>query len=1022
MSVWKTAHYRDEPLQWALRNIPVSHQNSEFFYSLADFNIEDYGDFPVPEGLEPGNLESQIRENSELRGRVDSNNSNAGNISIGLATENLPRAVCGLRAVYQVAAYILGRVESQEVGEEAEGNKPFLQTLLRYGLAASSHSKNDYEKRLWAINEASEGTYEKGRVWIKDLLRFRGFSKARSQQAKNARATALHEPYHEVENRSLGKFAHFNVYAFPGATVLCDKFRVNCWLLLSKDVERIEHLVNGVLLGRVYGTFYGALVVDQRKRLLRAIGKMTNLIQETARDVKKGDENYVCRAFDVGYHLYVAKFLAKDDKRALKEQQEKYRDEDLSRILSLDDYHSCVSGLPPKEAMEVLLMYKVLPQPDFDYYGAAKRQYDMYDENQKQADIDNAAKGVLFDDIIIYHKLTMIRAFFRRHNKCPGVVKDGLREKKWHCLYPSMDPKRLVPADVNDIDLNGEFIWKERGIDILDLVKDKAIIPKRIDVMKNKADVRNAPVKDKNYLMDVITRDVPIDARIVLNRLAEGKLNLDVRADDKAEAKKPNQRWFFELGSEARLILSMYEDSVTDYAVHAVGCFSGKSLRDKIDTMNNITRPVAEGLPFRALHMSFDIKKFSPYIPVRVHKALDAQWAEAFGKPELNHMHKIFTDGNIHYIQGAIHHVFPKMGVDFEGFCGKKLTMYHCAVMGCAVRRLRESGIVSQPGRFAALIDDGLLRLNLAQDKYHKVKQKVVDEVETVYAAGALRISWDKTYVSEYYATFLHEVRMAGRSLTAGMRAILKMTNRADEPVDSLYADLAVAGSTATGAVTSGAPLFSVYVIYLINVVDALQRWSKNSDVFKKREAIRAFFPYQYGGLNLESMITLAGSLKGPNIAECLSHLELIGYRYPEVRQSVNALLAAKKFYPSDKSKLMNPHNMVTYGARLRGDRFLKLIESKVASSIHSPVVKALLGAKPKDAATYVQMSLDAGSFIPQPLRELIQNSERIEVVARLAKKFLTARSALCLVRGSALARVLIKNRTEAEAVVNYYQ
>jgi hypothetical protein len=33
--------------------------------------------------------------------------------------------------------------------------------------------------------------------------------------------------------------------------------------------------------------------------------------------------------------------------------------------------------------------------------------------------------------------------------------------------------------------------------------------------------------------------------------------------------------------------------------------------------------------------------------------------------------------------------VFPKVGVDFEGFCGKKLTAYHCAVMGYCARRLR---------------------------------------------------------------------------------------------------------------------------------------------------------------------------------------------------------------------------------------------------------------------------------------------------------------------------------------------
>lgn len=1025
MSVWKTAHYRDDALQWGLRNIGPAFRSNMFFLSLADFDVEDFGEFPVPAGLRSGNLKDQIREDINLADRLSVAESGEYNTAIGKLADGIGAVTCGLQAVLNLSGLILSRIADGDKDHEDEKvvkeEGQFFKTLLRYGLAASNHSAKDFEAREKEINEAAEGNVQEGEKWIKDLIRFRGYHRARGYQAECNRNSILKLAYPKIRDVDTGLFRGFDVYAFRGATLIKARIGTKAWLITSKDVDRIEHIVRGVTIGRVYGLFYGALQGDKRRRLLRGVDKMTNLMINTLMNCQKGDENYVCRAFDVGFHMYTAKHICKDDPRALREQKEKYRDEKLHLILDVGEYHRCVTGLPPKEAMEILFMYKCLPQPDFDYFGAAERQKKMYEENRKAADDDGAATGVIFENIMEYHKLTMIRSFFRRHGRCPGKIREGIGVKKWHNAYPQVDPRRLIPSDVNDIDFNGDFIWKERGIDNLDLVKDKAIIPKNIKDIDNIRDVRNTPVSYKNYLMDVLTRTVPMDVRTLASKFERDELGLDVRADDKAEAKKPNQRWFFELGSDARMLLSVYEDSITDYAIHTVGCFSGKTQAAKIDTMNNITKPVLPGVPFRCLNISFDIRKFSPYLPDRVHRALDEQWAEAFGIPVLKHMHKIITEGNIHYVKGPIHHVFKKVGADFEGFFGKKLTLYHCAVMGYAVRRLREKKIIQRPARFAALIDDGLLRIDLDSKKYESLKKVVLTDIELVYAKGALRISWDKTYVSEYYACFLHEVRFAGRSITAGMRAILKMTNKADEPVDSLVADLAVCSSTAYGAVTAGSTLFAAYVVYLLQVMIALKRWKDKTRELDKRTVIKAFFPLQYGGFGLESMITMSGSLKGPTIPEALSNLELIGHRYPSVRETVNDLLNAHMVSASRTSEIYNPGNMVVKSARLRGDRFSVKLEIAIANKIHSPVMKALIGANTSDNVGFVELALDSGAFIPQPLREMIRDTEKYEVVRKVAKKFLTARSALCFMKGRDMAVISIKNRNEAFRVLKYF-
>jgi hypothetical protein len=373
-------------------------------------------------------------------------------------------------------------------------------------------------------------------------------------------------------------------------------------------------------------------------------------------------------------------------------------------------------------------------------------------------------------------------------------------------------------------------------------------------------------------------------------------------------------------------------------------------------------------------------------------------------------------------MKGCVHHVFPKQNVDFEGFFGRKLTVYHCSVMSCVIRRLRNAGVIRSGGRFACLIDDGLLRLDLPLANYDRIKKTCLAEIERVYHYGAMRISWDKAFSSSRYATFLHEVRVLGRSMTAGYRAALKITNRADGPSNSLLFDIQRAASTTSGAIKAGAPTFAAYGVYLLNVLDAMYRWRKMGGKFKGSKAIWLFAPVNLGGLGLESMSTISASTRSATITECLGHLELIGYRYPDTRSAITKILTMRVKPASYRSTLVDPINIVTQRTRLRSDRFTLALERSMSRNLTSPVLTALTGADMSKRATFSSESVAWNARIPAPVRALMESSDVTEVVHKIAVKFLTARSASILVPFRAQHLINIKNRTESEKVLSIFE
>jgi len=1013
MSVWKSACYRDDALQWYLRNsFPLS-DDSPFVHSLCDFEIGDFGEFPVPEGVQRGCFADCVKQDDRVLRRFQAREQDRPSHALTALAKKLGPVKFGIKATYHVAAKILKR--AQHLGDRDDGNKKFYEHLVKYGFAASSHSARDYDARSDLEKYILTGHFPKVKDTIRELVRARGLHKSSSYAADIREANALQIEYPKCEERGFEFFKDWDVWSFPGAIIIQDPTDLVTYILLANDIERIDRICTGVEISRAYLAGYGDTKSRESKALRRSLERMIELFVDTFMEEKRPNE--VCRAFDVAYHYVLAKHAGRDDHRALKEQKDKFHDEGLEHFFSLSTYYNIVSTLNVKEALEVCMIYKCLPQPDFDYISAAQRQKEMYEANLIQASEDHAAEGDMFDDILRYHKWVMLHAFWSAHGKCPGHVRDGVLQKEWHLRYPHVKPSDIDYTESMDVDFNGTFAWRGRERDIIDLVNDKAICPANIKDGELNNDYVKRPIADRNQLVDVLMRKTAINLREV----DRSNMPYDVKADDKPESKKPNGRWFFEANTLPRLKQSEYEDSVSYYAKHVVGCFSGKSNADKIRQMNAITEVVADGLPFQALNISFDIKKFSPYLPIQVHKCLDEQWAEAFGVPDLLSASKIFSSGKIHYIKGCIHHVFDKLGTDFEGFAGKKLTIYHCAVMGYTARQLRIQKVTERPCRFAALIDDGLLRLVLKRANFSSLRNKALEIIESVYSVAALRISWDKTYVSSLLSVFLHEIRMTGRSMTPGLRAILKLSNRSDAAQPSMLDDLQYLRSTASGAIIAGALPVATYMLYLHHVLDLIKKWAPKHEKVRHTSAIKCFSPLQVGGLAVESMTSLSGSVSQSQFADCLGRLKLIGYRYKDVRPAIQRILGIELQAKQGDARYTDPASVKAKFRTLRNDRVQTAVERHLLKTISAPVVQALIPVLEADEVGYLEAVVDSGSNIPVPLREALHDMSPRGVVKRVAAKFLRARTAQILVPYRIFKNIGYAYMNEASEILSSY-
>jgi len=1020
MSVWKAACYRDDALQAVASSLNVADLDCPFVYSLCDFTVEDHGDHALPSGIHRGPLRDQLLGRPERVAAILERRPVRGGYPHAYAAllRTLPPARFGVHGVYRFVRANWNAFTDPR--PNANLNPTFFDSLFAYGYAASLRTGAEAVDKARTVRKSLQDYVEGPYQAIRDLVGVGVRGAGRQYRAACRYADSSGDAYPRLEDKLPAWLQRYDVYWYRSVLFVVSLQDDCTYVLTRDDIDRIERLTLGLAWSGYYLAEYSDRDADLRARLKAAFSEVRDVIKDSLGRVTKDGANSLCRAYDVVLWQYCAELSSDISTGARDRQAEKVHREKLGSFVDVGKLLRIAQRFKMREGLEILQIYKAFPQPDFDYFGAAHRQQELYSRDRPWGTAAETPNTGRYEDLWQYFEYTLIRAYHQKHGVCPGVIKEGVEHRRWHDSYPYIPPEKIPVEQVGDIDYANTFRYAAHGTDILDLVHDKAICPTTIGDLKTASDVRAAPIEDKNYLMSVLTSPEPI----VLPDLYDRPKFDDVKAEDKPEAKKPNGRWFYEAHTDRRLVQSEYELSVAEYAKSTQGCMSGKSTRDKIAAMNYICelQHGADLSPMRPLLVSFDLDKFSPSLQMDVHRRGDAILARAFGMPHLANASDIYTRGNIHYVKRNVHHTFPKPGRDFEGFGGRKNTVYHCAVMGYCVRRLRALGLVQTGGRFASLIDDGLLKVFLPRDGYEASVSQVLTVIEEVYTMANLYISWDKTFVSEHFSVFLNEFNYKGTPITPGVRSFLKVTNRADSVCPSFGEDLGKLDSTCRGAIAAGAPAHVTYGAYCYHVMDLYRKWGKGATTFSARLALAAFMPVALGGFGVNSVASLSGSIMGPSLVEGIGNVRAIAVRFKQLVPAINKMVNQPMRPMSDDEKLRAPTAVRRLGRCLKASRARQVLERKLVHMLDTPVIRALLGdvsVRQDDAA--ISALVDTCD-VPIEAIEIIRDSTVGAAIANLAAKFLRARTAFKLVKPSAFYRATLANMTEAQALIREWR
>jgi len=207
--------------------------------------------------------------------------------------------------------------------------------------------------------------------------------------------------------------------------------------------------------------------------------------------------------------------------------------------------------------------------------------------------------------------------------------------------------------------------------------------------------------------------------------------------------------------------------------------------------------------------------------------------------------------------------------------------------MRTAAQRLVEAEVVTNDVRFVSQIDDGLVRFAVPMGENPVLKIK--DELNKVYGAAGLKISWDKTYIDNEWSVFLNDVRCLSTPVFAGMRAFLKLNDRTDAVAPHIVDDTDLLESRARGSLVSGCRLWPVLLLVAFLFADTLRKWSISR--LDAQKALWMFVPVALGGMGISNPICLSGSYTGRAVADGLGNLKRIAIRYRGLRQHCNTLV-----------------------------------------------------------------------------------------------------------------------------------
>jgi len=1033
MSVWNDPHYRSEPLivvSEYLRRDLFSHPN---ILGLCDFVVDDYGSFHVPAPV--GNFRKAIEAGSAKSRDLAYKFGAKSNLQFSKRFELLPEPTCGIDAVYKLFARIYNGSLCFKPEFDAKEITNFSSKFLKAYGPSSYSSPSTWEKyaetafKNWNSTDRNSPLfwYQQAEA-VKHLTVASGLKSNRRYQR---RAKAKKEPLPHIESQAIfgcrDKDTDWKVYRFASITILeyypkrglILKPAPISYVLLNKDITRFSQLLESTGKIMHYFSFYADVSNLLSSKLLASANEILSWLVSSFESTDKNSLNSICRSMDIATYTYLAKLAGPLSARSLQEQEKKGHDGLYDKVFPLDKMVALLETYKPREALELASIRKILPVPDFCIYSAQNASYQMH-SNPFEA-IPFPQSDVNWDDFVLYWEHSTIRNYHARHEKCPGSIRPEVEHKEWHEHYPYIEPKRIPYREVRDIDWYATFIWTDYQYAEHELRKDKTMAPRRVPVDLTSEELASYPIWERNQIASfVVNPNSPSLAKIrdqILNNTEDWDyVHLTAL---KPEAKKEGGRMFSMANDYERVPMSEKEANVADYLVHKAGNSSGISDIDLSRQMLEIA-----SLPLsacRKVRISFDLEKWSPRLNRRLKNQSYKIWSHAFGLPHVEKLLKVYNGSRMVFIKHDVHHEYKNTGADLEGYDAKTNTAMHIDVMGYAINVCRRLNKIKKGVHLLALIDDGGASLEFDMNTTDNQILDCIETIERVYQMVGLRISWDKTFVSEKLFQYLNEIYYNGFKVTPGLKAFLRVGKEVDVPAKNISDDLDAVAGQIQGGIKAGSSFAMSFAAYAFEVFRILKRWGRYKVEISDGHVLMCLLPVALGGIGVRSMLQLATNESFNPVVAGIGNLKAFVHYYPKNRETCNQILSTKMREMKAEAFVRSAHSIRSEDKTLNLQRFANVMRSWIKSNAKNPYILSVLAATEKQTSVALAERVKAMPRLSAFALKEISNMRPEAALDMLVGKLQRSQTAASLLGFRKTIQILIANRYQASQMIELY-
>jgi hypothetical protein len=318
------------------------------------------------------------------------------------------------------------------------------------------------------------------------------------------------------------------------------------------------------------------------------------------------------------------------------------------------------------------------------------------------------------------------------------------------------------------------------------------------------------------------------------------------------------------------------------------------------------------------------------------------------------------------------------------------------------------------------LIDDGLLRLKLVHLKTSDEWKTVVNIIEKIYMGVGLKISWDKTFVSQVLCQYLNRVFYDGVEVTPGAKAYMRIGLPTDTAIPNMADDIASLSGSTRGAIKSGSDHRLAYLCYSFEVYLMIRRWSGYKLDLKKSALLpfMAFVPVGLGGLGISTLVGLSTNESYVSINTGLANMKLICHRFPKYAPIANLILNAGVRSMSDETLLRAPFSLRTKYRCLNTRRFANAAKEHVISQAVNPFLKSIVKAYKDGYDDFAVMTIASQKVVNELQRQKLEKMSMTTFLDKLIGKLQTSDTAAKVIGPYRCAAITLVNKSEAKVLL----